>query len=270
MPRSIWNGTVAFGMVRVPVKLYSATESKAVHFNERHASDGAAIQHRRVCAKENREVPYAEIVKGFEAKSGSYVVLSKEEVAAADGTGARLIEIEHFVAADEIDPLYYDHAYSLGPGKDGAESYRVLHAALKRSKRVGIARFVFHNRAQLVAVRALDDVLAVQTMRFADEIVAPGELELPQPHAAAGKRELDMASALVEQLHGRFQPSRYHDTYRQALMSLIERKANGEAIEPPREEPATAEDDLLRALEQSLAAGGTRTRRRRARATAGS
>lgn len=271
MPRSLWNGTVAFGMVRVPVKLYSATESKAVHFNERHAADGAAVQHRRVCAKENREVPYSEIVKGFEAKSGSYVVLSKEEVTAADGTSARTIDVEHFVSGSQIDPLYYDHSYYLGPGKDAAEPYRVLHAALKRSGRVGVARFVFHNRARLVAVRALDDVLALHTMRFADELVPPADLDIAEPHSKPGKRELDMADALVEQLAGRFQPSRYHDTYREALLTLIERKAKGEAIEPPPEAPATAEGDLLQALEASLSSKGTRrSRAKRTRAKAGS
>jgi DNA end-binding protein Ku len=262
----MWNGTIAFGMVRVPVKLYSATESKAVHFNERHAVDGAAVQHRRVCVKEDKEVPYSEIVKGFEAKTDTYVVLTKEEVGAADGAAARTIDIEHFVAGSEIDPLYYDHSYYLGSGKDAAEPYRVLHAALKRSRRVGVARFVFHNRSRLVAVRALDDVLAVHTMRFADELVPPAELEIPQPHATPGKRELDMADALVEQLAGRFQPARYRDTYREALIDLIERKAKGESIEAPQEAPATAEEDLLRALEQSLAAQGAGGSRKRAKA----
>ncbi len=267
----MWNGTVVFGMVRVPVKLYAATESKAVHFNERHATDGAAVQHRRVCVKENKEVPYSEIVKGFEARAGAYVVLSKEEVAAADGAGARTIAIEHFVSGQEIDPLYYDHAYYLGPGKDASEPYRVLLAALKRSGRVGIARFVFHNRAQLVAVRALDDLIAVHTMRFADELVSPAELEIPEPQRKPSKRELEMAKALVAQMRGRFQPSRYRDTYREALMSLIERKVSGETVAPPQAEPATAEEDLLATLEQSLASKGSRGKgERRARSKAGS
>jgi len=269
----MWNGTVAFGIVRVPVKLYSATESKAVHFNERHAADGAGIQHRRVCVKEDKEVPYSEVVKGFETKTGAYVVLSKEEVSAVDGARARTIDVEHFVAAAEIDPLFYDHSYYLGPGKEAADTYSVLHAALKRSKRVGIARWVFHNRARLVAVRALDDVLALHTMRFADELVSPSELEIPKPHSKTGKRELDMADALVEQLAGRFEPSRYHDTYREALLKVIERKAKGEAIAPPEEAPATAENELLRALEQSLAAtrgGRSSGGRARPRAKAGS
>ena len=154
MPRSIWNGTVAFGLVRVPVKLYSATESKRIPLRERHAPDGAAIEHRRLCVKEGREVPYSEIVKGYEVSAGSYVVLTKEEIAAAEGPEAHVVEIEHFVDREQIDPAFYERAYYLGPGKLGEDSYRLLHAALERSARVGIGRFVFHNKAHLVAIRA--------------------------------------------------------------------------------------------------------------------
>src|SRR6478609_6676563 len=136
MPRSLWNGTIAFGLVRVPVKLHSATESKKIPFRERHVTDGAAIEHRRLCVKEGREVPYDEIVKGFEVRAGSYVVLSKQEVAAVDGAEAHIVDIEHFVGDEEIDPIYYERAYYLSPGKLGDEPYRVLHAALKRSGRV--------------------------------------------------------------------------------------------------------------------------------------
>ncbi|MFZ1153271.1 MAG: Ku protein, partial [Solirubrobacteraceae bacterium] len=163
MPRSLWNGTVAFGLVRVPVKLHSATESKRIPLRERHVTDGAAIEHRRMCAKEEREVPYSEIVKGFEVSSGSYVVLSKEEISAADGSDAHVVDIEHFVNSEEIDPVYYERAYYLSPGKLGDEPYRLLHAALKRSGRVGIGRFVFHNKANLAAVRALEDVIVLHT-----------------------------------------------------------------------------------------------------------
>ena len=169
MPRSLWNGTITFGIVGVPVKLYSATEDKALRFRERHVTDAGAIEHRRVCVQEGREVPYGEIVKGFEVASDSYVVLSKQEIAAADGAEARVVQIEHFVRREQIDPAYYERAYYLGPGKLGDESYRLLHAALNRSDRVGIGRFVFHNKAHLVAVRAVDEVIVLHTMRFADD-----------------------------------------------------------------------------------------------------
>ena len=252
MPRSIWNGTIAFGMVRVPVKLYSATEAKAIRFRERHVTDAAAIEHRRVCAKEDREVPYEEIVKGFEVSPGSFVVLTKEEIAAADGPAAHVVEIEHFVSREEIDPVYYLRTYYLGPGKLGDDPYRLLQAALKRSRRVGIGRFVFHNKAQLVAVRALDDMLALHTMRFADELIAASELEISAPHRKPTKPELDVARALLGQLRSSFDADSYDDTYREAVLQLIERKARGETIALPQAEPATDEGDLLGALKASL------------------
>jgi DNA end-binding protein Ku len=252
MPRSLWNGTIAFGMVRVPVKLYSATESKAVRFRERHSTDGAAIEHRRVCMQEGKEVPYGETVKGFEVSSGSYVTLSKEEIAAADGPGAHMIEIEHFVGREEIDPVYYDRAYRLGPGKLGDDSYLLLQAALKRSERVGIGRFVFHNKAHLLALRALEDVIALHTMRFADELVSAGELEIPTPQREPSKPEVTAARALLDQLSSSFQPEEYEDTYRAALLELIERKARGETIAAPEPVQIAPEDDLLGALQASL------------------
>jgi DNA end-binding protein Ku len=256
MPRSLWNGTVAFGMVRVPVKLYSATESKAVRFRERHSTDGAAIEHRRVCVQEGKEIPYGETVKGFEVSSGSYVTLSKEEIATADGPGAHMIEIEHFAHRTEIDPVFYERAYRLGPGKLGDDSYLLLHAALKRSDRVGIGRFVFHNKAHLVALRAIDEVIAMHTMRFADELVPTADVDIPKPQRKPSKLEVSAAQALVDQLSSSFQPDEYEDTYREALLELIERKARGETIAAPAPEKIAPEDDLLEALRASLAGKG--------------
>ncbi len=261
MPRSLWNGTIAFGLVRVPVKLHSATESKKIAFRERHATDGAAIEHRRVCVKEGKEVPYGEIVKGYEVASGAYVVLSKEEIAVADGADARVVEIQHFVSVGEIDPVYYERAYYLSAGKLGEESYRLLHAALKRSDRVGIGRFVFHNKAHLVAIRALEDVIALHTMRFADELVPEGEVEMGETTKAPSKLEVDTAELLISQLDSSFEPDSYEDTYRDALMGVIERKARGEAIEAPDGQPQAPGGDLLAALEASLKGSGAGKRR---------
>jgi DNA end-binding protein Ku len=261
MPRSLWNGTVAFGLVRVPVKLYSATESKRIPLRERHVSDGAAIAHRRLCVKEGREVPYDEIVKGYEVSAGSYVVLTKEEIAAADGPEAHVVEIEHFVSREEIDPVYYERAYYLGPGKLGEEPYRLLLAALRRSDRAGIGRFVFHNKAHLVALRALEEVIALHTMRFADELVPAGELEIVRPEKEPSKLEVDTAQLLVDQLDSSFEPENYADSYRDAVLKMIERKARGEAIEAPESQQIMPEGDLLSALEASLQHGGDRRRR---------
>ncbi|MGH2912308.1 MAG: Ku protein [Solirubrobacteraceae bacterium] len=265
IPRSLWNGTIVFGLVRVPVKLHSATESKKLAFRERHATDGAAIEHRRVCVKEGKEVPYGEIVKGYEVASGTYVVLSKEEIAIADGAEARVVEIQHFVSVEEIDPVYYERSYYLSPGKLADEPYGLLHAALKRSGRVGIGRFVFHNKAHMVAIRALDDVIALHTMRFADELVPEGDMEMGESATKAPtKLEVDTAELLIAQLDSSFEPHSYSDTYRDALMEVIERKARGEAIEVPDGQSQVREGDLLAALEASLQGSGGGKRRSRA------
>src|SRR3954465_14815757 len=174
-PKSIWNGTISFGLAHVPVKLYSATESKTVHFNEVHVSDGARIEHKRVCSKEGKEVPYKEVVKGYEVSEDEYVVLDKDEGAAAAGGRGKVIELEDFVPEGEIDPVFFEKTYYVGC-RDDAEGYRVLMAALERTGRVGIGRFPFHNREYLVAIRALEGVLGLHTMRFHDEIVEAAEL----------------------------------------------------------------------------------------------
>jgi DNA end-binding protein Ku len=171
MPRSIWNGTITFGLVNVPIKLYSATESKSIHFQEVHAKDGASIEHRRICPKEDREVPYKEIVKGYEVKADQYVVLDKDEIKAASGDRGKVVHVEEFVNADEIDPIFYEKTYYVGSRED-KDAYRLLHEALRRSGRAGIGRFTFHDREYLVALRALDDVLVLHTLRFHDEVVS--------------------------------------------------------------------------------------------------
>src|SRR3954466_11056092 len=195
-PKSIWNGTISFGLAAVPIKLYSATESKTVHFSEVHVSDGAPIEHKRVCSKEGKEVPYKEVVKGYEVKEGEFVVLDKDEVAAAAGGRGKVIELEEFVPEGEIDPIFFDKTYYVGC-RDEAEGYRVFLAALERSGRVGIGRFTFHNREHLVAVRPLEGVLALHTMRFHDEVVQAGELDLRKPGKGPSKREVEMAGKLV-------------------------------------------------------------------------
>jgi DNA end-binding protein Ku len=252
MPRSLWNGTIAFGMVRVPVKLYSAVEPRAIKFRERHVKDAAAIEHRRICVQEEREVPYSEIVKGYPLGGDQYVVLTGEELRAADGAASHVIDIEHFVHGVEIDSIYYETVYYLGPTDVVQEPYRLLHAALKRSDRVGIGHFVFHGKDQLVAIRARGEILVMHTMRFADEIAPAGGSAAKTPTRRPATREIGAARSLLEQLGERFQPARYKDAYREAVLELIDRKARGEAIEMPVSEPSTADDDLLQALEASL------------------
>jgi DNA end-binding protein Ku len=252
-PRSIWNGTISFGLVAVPIKLYSATESKTVHFHELHRRDEARIEHRRFCSKEDEQVDYGEVVKGYEVTDGEYVVLTKEEVAAADPSGGKVIALEDFVAGDEIDPVYYDRTYYVGPQKDGEAPYRVLHAALDRCGRVGIGRFVFHDKEQLVALRALDGVLGLHTMRFDDEVVSGDDLDVPSPQKNPTKREVDMAQTLVSSLETRFKPEKYEDTYRESVLKLIRQKERGKEIElPDQGGPELHPDLLMAALEASV------------------
>jgi DNA end-binding protein Ku len=251
MPRSIWNGTISVGLAHVPIKLYSATESKTVSFHEVHLKDGARLEHKRICSKEDKEVPYKEVVKGFEVGSDEFVVLEKDEVAAAAGARGKVIEIEEFVPDEEIDPVFYEKTYYVGP-RDDDEAYRVLLAALEQTARVGIGRFTFHNREYLAAVRALDDVLALHTMRFHDEIVRGDELDVDTPGKGASKQEVEMASQLVDSLHREFDPSEYDDSYREAVLELISRKAKGEEIEAQADEPEEETDDLMAALQASL------------------
>src|SRR3954468_19383630 len=207
-PRSIWNGTITFGLVNVPIKLYTATESKTVHFNEVHAKDGARIEHRRICPKEDKEVSYDEVVKGYEIEPDKYVVLEKDEIKAAAGNRGKVVHIEEFVDATDVDPVFFEKTYYVG-SRDEPDPYRLLHEALKRSGRAGIGRFTFHDREYLVALRALDDVLALHTLHFHDEVVGADDLELPGGRLKADKREVDMAGKLVESLDEDFDPTKY-------------------------------------------------------------
>ncbi len=200
MPRSLWNGTVSFGLVNVPVKLFSATESKTVRFREVHEPDGAKIEHRRFCSKEGKEVPYEEVVKGYEVRKNTYVVLEKEEIAAAAGERTHVIDVEAFVCLADVDLAFYEKAYYLGAGKKGEDAYRLLHDALEKTGRAALGRFTFHNREYLAAIRPYGKVLTLHTMRFADELVDPGEIEFDAPKKGPAKREVEMARKLVERV----------------------------------------------------------------------
>jgi DNA end-binding protein Ku len=252
--RSIWNGTIAFAGVFVPVKVHSATEDKTVHFHEVHQDDGARIEHKRICPKEDKEIAYKEIVKGYEVSEGKYVVLEKEELDAAAGAQSRLIEIEEFVCAGDVDPVMFDKTYYLGSQDKGKDAYRLLHDALDKSDRAGIGRWVFHNREYLVALRAIDDVLALNTMRFHDELVPAKDLDIPTPSRKPSKQELDMAGKLLESLEAKFEPEKFEDTYRERLLEYIEAKAKGKVASLPKRSEADEPGDLLAALEASVSA----------------
>jgi DNA end-binding protein Ku len=250
-PRSIWNGTVTFGLVNVPIKLYSATESKTVHFNEVHAKDGAKIGHRRICSKEGKQVEYDEVVKGYEVEPDKYVVLEKDEIKAAAGDRGKIVHLTEFVDAADIDPVFYEKTYYVG-SRDDADPYRLLHEALTRTGRAGIGRFTFHDREYLVALRALDDLLALHTLRFHDEVVTAADLELDQGGRRPSKQEIQMANKLVDTLHTGFDPEDYDDSYREAVLDLLKRKAKGEEIDLTEQEEPEQGDDLMAALKASV------------------
>jgi DNA end-binding protein Ku len=258
MPRAIWSGTISFGLLNVPVKLYSAVARKQVSFRELRASDNSRVRHKRVAESDGEEVPYEEIVKGYELGPEQYVVLTREELEEMDPKKTRAIEIQDFVDLEAIDPIYFDHPYYLGPDKGSERAYALLARAMADRGRVAIARFVLRNREHLAAIRSTGEVLAMATMRFADEVVQPDELDgvIPDDVEEPKKRELEMAGALIDQLTSDFEPDRYRDEYREELLSLIESKARGEeVVEAVSEEPKpTKAPDLMAALEESLSA----------------
>jgi DNA end-binding protein Ku len=252
MARSIWNGAIGVGLLQVPVKVYSATESKTVHFHEVHAKDGSRIEHRRICPDHDRAVPYDQIVKGFEVKAGEWVELTDDEIAAAAGPRSKLIDVDHFVPAAEIDPDFYERAYHLGAGDKGDDGYALLHAALKKTGRVAIGRWVFHDRERTVAIRVNERTLALHTLRYAADLVDPAGFDVARVRKKPSRRELEMASSLVAGLHVKFKPADYEDEYRDAVLDVVKAKAEGRNIQPPEPDESDDSGDLLNALEASL------------------
>lgn len=249
----MWNGTVAFGEVIFPVKLYAIVQERRVRFREVHLADGGKIVHKRFGSESGEEVPSERICKAYEISDGNQVVLDEEEIAAARGPNTKVIQIEHFVPSDQIDPIFYDRPYVLGAQNGGEHAYRVLLAALEKTKAVGIGRFMLRTREQLVALGAHDEALRLYTMRFADEIIPTSELDVPALSREPTDRELEMAERLVDTLAAPWEPEQFEDRHRQAVMALIEAKAAGKEVEvaaAPEPEPTP---DLLAALEASLA-----------------
>jgi DNA end-binding protein Ku len=257
MPRSIWSGAISFGLVNVPVKLYSAVSRKTVRFNQLNAKTGNRIQQKRVDPETGDEVAYEDIVKGYELTRDRYVVLTPEELDALDPERTRTIDIEDFVDLEDIDPVYYDHPYWLVPDKGAAKAYGLLMEAMRDAGKVAIARVVLRSKEQLVAIRPAGPGLMMETMIFADEVVPTDEIEdLPdEKELKVSDRELKMARQLIDSLSSDFEPERYHDEYREKVLDLIERKAQGEEITVQPEAPKPARvPDLMAALEASLAA----------------
>lgn len=258
MARAIWSGSISFGLLNVPVRLYSAVARRSIALREIRDSDSARIKHRRVAEGTDEEVPYENIVKAYEVTPGNYVPLGKDEMAALAPEKTRAIDVLDFVDIEEIDPMFFDSPYYLGPAEGAEKAYSLLAAAMESSGKAAIARFVFRNKEHLSALRASGGVLTLTTMRFADEVVPASELEdaLPQKKPKVAKREREMAEQLIASLSTKFKPESYRDEYREQLLGLIERKAEGKEIVTPQAEApqATKAPDLMAALEQSIAA----------------
>jgi len=255
MPRAIWKGSINIGLVSVPVKLYSAVRPQDVRFNELHATDAVRIKHIRVCSKEEEEVPFEEIVKGYEIAPDQYVLIEPGELEALDPKKTKTIEISDFVDLDAIDPIFYDHPYYLAPAAGGAKPYRLLHEAMTESRKVAIAKVVIRQKENLVAIRAMEGgVLGMSTMIFADEVVPPDRIDDLPDDVETSKQEVDMAQMLIDSLAADFEPEKYQDTYREEVIALIERKAEGKeiAVQPAAEEEAAPVPDLMAALKASL------------------
>jgi DNA end-binding protein Ku len=256
MPRSMWTGSISFGLVNVPVRLFGAVSQKEVRFHMLHGADGGRIQQKRVCSVDGREVAWEEIVKGYEISRNRYVTVTPEELKALEPRATKSIDIEDFVALEEIDPIFFENTYYLAPDRGAAKAYALLYEAMKQTGKVGIARVVLRTKKYLCTVRPLEKALALSTMLYADEVVSQDELGLPSPgEIETRERELAMAKQLVESLTTKFEPEKYRDDFRERVLDLLEKKAEGQEIVAPVEEAAPAQVvNLIDALEASLAA----------------
>jgi DNA end-binding protein Ku len=256
MPRAIWSGAISFGLVNVPVKLYSAVQRKTVRFNQLDAEGNVRIQQKRVNPVTGDEVPYERLVKGYEVAPGSYVVVEPHELEALEPRRTRTIDILDFVDIAEIDPIFYDHPYYLAPGAGGSKPYKLLLEAMRETGRVAIGTVVIRQKQAIVALRPAGDVLQMATLVYADEIVPTDRLDdLPDEDVEIGERELAIAKQLVESLAADWDPARYRDEYREKVLELVEQKAAGEevTVQPATEEEAPV-PDLMAALKASLEA----------------
>ena len=259
MARSMWTGSISFGLVNVPVKAFTAVRDHDVHFHQLDKKSGSRIRYRKVAEDTGKEVDKDDIAFGFEVKNGRYVTFDDKEMDALRPASTRVIEVSDFVALEEIDPIYYENTYWLVPaGEAATKSYQLLVAAMDDAQRVGIGTVVLRDKQHLVAVRPLDDVLAMSTMRFADEVVERSEIEGMPRRRKADPKALKMATQLIEGLSSEWKPDQYHDTYTEALRRRITAKDKGKEVVETAEEPAARVLDLMAALEASVDAAKLR------------
>lgn len=254
--RAIWKGSISFGLVNIPIGLYPATRKENVSFRQLRASDLSPIKYKRVAEADGEEVPWEQIVKGYEYEKGQFVLITDEDFEKAMPEATQSIDITEFVELDEIDPMFFDTPYYLEPQKGGKKAYALLRETLKETGKVGIARVVIKTRQHLAAVKPTDECLVLELMHFPDEVLEPAGLDLPKDEQL-GKKEMEMAKSLVETMSGEWDPSQFQDVYRERLLKLIEEKAANGGKEvggpKPKPKPATNVVDLVAVLQKSLA-----------------
>jgi DNA end-binding protein Ku len=252
--KSLWKGSLTFGLVNIPVRLYSAVEEKSLRFHLLHEEDGGRIKYQRTCAKCGKEVTWDDIVKGFEYSKDHYVTFNQDELSALDVDSIKAIDVVTFVPLESIDPVYYNKTYYVAPEPSGVKAYRLLQEALEAEGQVGIAKIALREKEHLATIRLKDDVFVLETMHWPDEIRTP-EFEELDKRVDVRDTEVKMARQLIQQLSGEFNPDEFTDDYRSRLEELVERKVEGEEVTlaaAPEEEP-TKVVDLMEALKASVA-----------------
>jgi DNA end-binding protein Ku len=254
--RAIWKGSISFGLVNIPIALYPATRKEELKFRLLRASDHSPVNYKRVAQKDGKEVPWDEIVKGYEYEKGKFVILGEKDFQRVDLEATQTVDIQDFVDIDEIDPMYFYKPYYLEPQKGGDKAYVLLREALAKGKKVGIAKVIIKTRQYLAGVKALKHALVLELMHFAEELADAEKLHVPKK-LEPKKREMDMAAALVESMSAKWDPEKYHDDYREALLEVIEEKveSGGKELEakPKEKKASTKVIDLVAVLQQSLA-----------------
>ncbi len=266
--RAIWKGSISFGLVNIPIALYPATRREDLKFRLLRKSDLSPVNYKRVAEKDGREVPWEQIVKGYEYEKGKFVVLNEKDFQRVDLEATQTVDIKDFVDVEEIDPMFFYKPYYLEPQKGGDKAYSLLRETLQKTNKVGIAKVIIKTRQYLAGVKPLKHALVLELMHFAEELSDPEQLNVPKKSAEPGKRELDMAKALVGTMSSEWNPDKYRDEYRDALLEVIEEKveAGGKEIEekPKKKKPSPKVIDLVAVLQQSLAqskGGGEKKKR---------
>ncbi len=265
--RAIWKGSISFGLVNIPIALYPATRREDLKFRLLRESDLSPVNYKRIAEKDGREVPWEEIVKGYEYEKGKFVVLNEKDFRRVDLEATQTVDIQDFVEVEEIDPMFFSKPYYLEPQKGGAKAYALLRDTLAKTKKLGIAKVVIKTRQYLAGVKPLKHALVLELMHFAEELSDSEKLNLPRKSVEPGKREMDMARALVESMSSKWTPQKYKDDYRDALMEIIEEKveSGGEEIEAKskRKKPSSKVIDLVAVLQESLAKATNEGRKKR-------